>query len=85
MKRTAVFILKGFSYFLVFIFTASVFLHLVGIKTDFEWKTGADDKKIISVAGDGSGNTEISIGDKNIYIKHSDIKSFSDRLSEILK
>ena len=85
MKRAAAFLFKGLSYFLCFIIVSSAILHLLGVKTDLEWSAGTDEKKIISVAGDGSGNTDITIGGKNISVKQSDIKSFAGRLSDILK
>ncbi len=85
MKRAASFLIKCFVYFLCFAVAASVVLHLAGIKTDIEWRTGTDGKKIISVTGDGSGNTDITIGGKNVSIKQSEIRSFLNRLSEILK
>ena len=78
-------LIKGALSALCFLLAAAVVLWIFGIKTEFRWTAGDPDKNIISVAGDGSGNTDINIADKNIRIKQSYIESFTDRLAELLK
>ena len=78
-------LIKGALSALCFLLIAAFVFRIFGIKTEFRWTAGDSDKNIISVAGDGSGNTDINIADKNIRIKKSDIESFADRLAELLK
>lgn len=85
MRSAASTLIKGMICAVCFIAATVLILHFTEIRTDLRWTAGNSGKNIISVAGDGSGNTKIVIGEKNIEIKQSDIESVADRLAELLK
>ena len=85
MRFLFVTLFKGAASALCFIAVLTLIFHFTKTPTEFRWSVGDRDKNIISVAGDGSGNTDIGIADKNIRIRQSDMDSLTDRLSELLK